>query len=99
GISAPAPASRPSPPWSPAAGSSTRSGWPRIFRNPIRACSTCSPPSPPCCASAAHRALGDLYGMVQQQAALLSFVEVFWLLAAIFLLMSPLVLLMKRPTH
>ena len=50
-------------------------------------------------ATAAHRALGALYGMVQQQAALLSFVEVFWLLALIFLLMSPLVLLMKRPTH
>ncbi|HXE31316.1 MAG TPA: DHA2 family efflux MFS transporter permease subunit [Terriglobales bacterium] len=47
--------------------------------------------------TAAHRALGALYGMLQQQSALLSFVEAFWLLAIIFLLMTPLVLIMRRP--
>ncbi|MGH9480483.1 MAG: DHA2 family efflux MFS transporter permease subunit [Terriglobales bacterium] len=49
-------------------------------------------------ATAAHRALGALYGMVLQQAALLSFVEVFWLLGIVFLMMAPLVMLMRRPT-
>ncbi|HET9783545.1 MAG TPA: DHA2 family efflux MFS transporter permease subunit, partial [Terriglobales bacterium] len=48
-------------------------------------------------ATAARQALGAVYGLVQQQSALLSYVETFWLLAVIFLLMIPLVLLMKRP--
>ncbi len=46
---------------------------------------------------AAQRALALLYGTVQQQAALLSFVEAFFLLALIFVCMAPLVLLMRRP--
>ncbi|MGH9418172.1 MAG: DHA2 family efflux MFS transporter permease subunit [Terriglobales bacterium] len=48
-------------------------------------------------ATAGRQALGAVYGMVQQQAALLSYVEAFWVLAVVFLLMTPLVLLMKRP--
>ena len=46
---------------------------------------------------ASHRALAALYGMVQQQAAVMSFVDAFWLLAVIFIVMAPLVLLMRRP--
>jgi DHA2 family multidrug resistance protein len=46
---------------------------------------------------AAQRALALLYGVVQQQSALLSFVEAFFLLGLIFLCMAPLVLIMRRP--
>jgi len=49
--------------------------------------------------TAGRQALGGLYGLVGQQAALLSFMESFWLLALIFTIMVPLVLLMRRPTH
>ena len=38
-----------------------------------------------------------LVGMVQQQASMASFVQVFRLLGVIFLLLLPLILLMKRP--
>jgi DHA2 family multidrug resistance protein len=42
-------------------------------------------------------ALAVLYGMVQRQAAMLSFVDVFRILAVMFLVMIPLLLIMKRP--
>ncbi len=48
-------------------------------------------------ATAGHRALAAVMGMVEQQAALLSFVEGFWLLAIVFLCMAPLVWIMRRP--
>lgn len=48
-------------------------------------------------ATAAHRSTAALFGMVQQQAAMLSFNETFRLLSYLFLVMLPLVLLMKRP--
>jgi MFS transporter, DHA2 family, multidrug resistance protein len=38
-----------------------------------------------------------LFGMVQQQAAMLSFLDVFRLLGIIFLALIPFVLLMRRP--
>jgi MFS transporter, DHA2 family, multidrug resistance protein len=38
-----------------------------------------------------------LFGMVQQQAAILSFLDVFLILGACFLFLVPLILLMKRP--
>jgi DHA2 family multidrug resistance protein len=47
--------------------------------------------------TATQRAYAAIYGMVQQQAALLSFVEEFWLLAVIFLLMIPALWLMRKP--
>ncbi len=47
--------------------------------------------------TAAQRAYAATFGMVQQQAAMLSFVDVFRLLGFIFLCLLPLVLLMKRP--
>lgn len=49
--------------------------------------------------TAGHRGLGVLYGMLQQQAALLSFIEVFRIMGFLFLATVPLVLLMRRATH
>jgi DHA2 family multidrug resistance protein len=45
---------------------------------------------------AARKSMGTLYGLVQQQAALLSFVEAFWVMGVIFLCMLPLVLLLRN---
>ena len=47
--------------------------------------------------TATQRAYAALFGMVQQQASMVSFVGLFRLLGVIFLLLLPLVLLMKRP--
>ena len=44
-----------------------------------------------------RRAMASIYGMVQQQTAMLSFVDVFHLLTGVFLLMLPLLFLLKRP--
>jgi MFS transporter, DHA2 family, multidrug resistance protein len=46
-----------------------------------------------------RRAYDALFGIVRQQAAMLSFNQVFWLLGMLFLLMVPLVFLMRRPTR
>jgi MFS transporter, DHA2 family, multidrug resistance protein len=48
--------------------------------------------------TATHRAYDALFGLVQQQAAMLSFNQVFFLLGMLFLLMLPLVFLMRRPS-
>ncbi len=47
--------------------------------------------------TAAHRALGAMFGLVERQASMLSFVDTFHLLGVVFLVITPLVLLMKRP--
>jgi DHA2 family multidrug resistance protein len=47
--------------------------------------------------TAGQRAYGAMFGMVQRQAAMLSFVDLFRLLGVMFLLLLPLILLMKRP--
>jgi DHA2 family multidrug resistance protein len=47
-------------------------------------------------ADAAKKSMGAMYGMVQQQAALLSFVEAFWIMGVIFIAMLPLVLLLRN---
>ena len=47
--------------------------------------------------TATHRALGEMFALVERQAAMLSFVDAFRLLGVIFLVIAPLVLLMKRP--
>ena len=39
--------------------------------------------------TAARKALGAVYGMVQQHAAMLAFVEAFWVMGVVFLLMIP----------
>jgi DHA2 family multidrug resistance protein len=46
--------------------------------------------------TATRRGLGVLYGMLQQQAALLSFIEVFRIMGFMFLATVPFVLLMRR---
>ena len=45
---------------------------------------------------AAKKSLGAIYGMVQQQAAMLSFVEAFWVMGVIFLGMIPLLFLLRN---
>ena len=45
---------------------------------------------------AAKKSLGAIYGMVQQQAAMLSFVEAFWVMGLIFLCMVPLLFLLRN---
>ncbi len=45
--------------------------------------------------TALRRAYAGLWGMVQQQAAMMSFVEAFWVLAAIFFALIPLVFIMR----
>ncbi|HVN80101.1 MAG TPA: DHA2 family efflux MFS transporter permease subunit [Terriglobia bacterium] len=47
--------------------------------------------------TAARQSYAMLFGMVEQQAAILAFLDVFRLLGAIFLLLVPLVLLMQKP--
>jgi MFS transporter, DHA2 family, multidrug resistance protein len=49
--------------------------------------------------TATNRAYAALFGMVQQQAAMLSFMDAFRLLGLFFLLALPLILLMRRPQH
>jgi DHA2 family multidrug resistance protein len=49
--------------------------------------------------TAGKQAYAALFGMVARQAAMLSFIDAFWLLGAIFLAMLPLLLLMRRPRH
>ncbi len=47
--------------------------------------------------TAARQAMASLFGMVERQATMLSFVDVFQLLTMMFFAATPLVLLMKRP--
>jgi MFS transporter, DHA2 family, multidrug resistance protein len=49
--------------------------------------------------TAASRTNATLFGMVQQQAAMISFVFMFRLLGYLFIALIPLVLIMRRPRH
>jgi len=49
--------------------------------------------------TAQQRAYGAIYGMVHRQGAMLSFVEMFWLMAVLFLALAPLLLLLRRPVQ
>lgn len=49
--------------------------------------------------TAGMQAYGAVFGMMQREAAMLAFVKSFRLLGAMFFLMIPLVLLMKKPKH
>jgi MFS transporter, DHA2 family, multidrug resistance protein len=49
--------------------------------------------------TALKRAYGASFGMVQQQASMLSYADVFRFLGILFLVMFPLIFLMKRPQH
>jgi MFS transporter, DHA2 family, multidrug resistance protein len=46
---------------------------------------------------AKNKSIAALFGMVQRQASMLSFIDVFRLMALIFLIMVPLVFFMKKP--
>jgi DHA2 family multidrug resistance protein len=48
--------------------------------------------------TATQRAYGALFGVVQRQASMVSFVEIFQLLGFIFILIIPLTFLMRRPS-
>ena len=50
-------------------------------------------------ATATHRAYSVVFGMIQRQAAILSFLRAFQIFGFIFLAMIPLLLLMRRATH
>jgi DHA2 family multidrug resistance protein len=47
--------------------------------------------------TATNRAYAALFGLVQRQAAMVSFVSIFQLLGILFLLLIPLILIMRRP--
>jgi MFS transporter, DHA2 family, multidrug resistance protein len=46
---------------------------------------------------ALHQAQGQIYAMVQQQAATMSYLDTFWIFGVVFLALLPLVLLMHKP--
>jgi MFS transporter, DHA2 family, multidrug resistance protein len=47
--------------------------------------------------TASRKALGAMYGMVQAHASMLAFVEAFWVMGVMFLLMMPFILLLRNP--
>ena len=49
--------------------------------------------------TATNRAYAALFGMVQQQAAMLSFLDGFIVIGMVFVVLIPLVFLMKKPAH
>ncbi len=48
---------------------------------------------------AARRSYARVFGLIERQATMLSYIQVFEILAMIFLLMIPLVLIMRKPSH
>jgi MFS transporter, DHA2 family, multidrug resistance protein len=49
--------------------------------------------------TANHRAYAAMFGMVQRQAAMLSFNYTYWTLAVLFVAVIPFIFLMKRPKN
>ena len=49
--------------------------------------------------TAAQQAYAAIWGMVQRQAAMISFVDTFRAMAIVFLLVLPFLLIMRRPKH
>jgi MFS transporter, DHA2 family, multidrug resistance protein len=49
--------------------------------------------------TATRQAYGGVYGLIQRQAAMLSFVEAFWVMAVMFVAMIPLVFVLRRAAH
>jgi DHA2 family multidrug resistance protein len=49
--------------------------------------------------TARHKAYGALWGMIQQQSAMQSFVDTFFAMGMVFLLVLPLLFVMKRPAR
>jgi DHA2 family multidrug resistance protein len=56
-------------------------------------------PGPVGAGGAASQAYATMFGMVARHAAMLANIHAFRLLAIIFLVVTPLVLLMRRPSH
>ena len=50
-------------------------------------------------ATATRQSYGVIWGMVQRQSAMVSFVDTFLAMAVVFLLVMPMLLLMKKPSH
>ncbi len=50
-------------------------------------------------ATAQHQAYGAVWGMVLRQASMISFVDTFGAMAVVFLLVLPLLFIMRRPKH
>ncbi|MGB9510363.1 MAG: hypothetical protein WBU20_01650, partial [Candidatus Acidiferrum sp.] len=67
------------------------------YRNMVAALSASFTASGSSAANAALRAEGMIYGMIQRQAAMLSFLDDFKLLGVIFFAIIPLFFLLKRP--
>ena len=49
--------------------------------------------------SADKASLAALYGMVQRQAGILAYNHIFWIVGLVFLVVIPLLFLLKKPTH
>jgi DHA2 family multidrug resistance protein len=49
--------------------------------------------------TANRQAMAMLYGMVQQQSSVLSFLTVFRIIGVVFLAIIPLVLILRKPKH
>jgi hypothetical protein len=49
--------------------------------------------------TASQQALGGIYGAVQRHAAMLSFVEAFWLMSVMFATMIPFIAILRRPSN
>ncbi len=49
--------------------------------------------------TALHRAYGAIWGIVQRQAAMAAFIDTFRAMALVFLLVIPLLLIMRKPKH
>jgi DHA2 family multidrug resistance protein len=47
--------------------------------------------------TAAHQARAAMFGMVERQASMLAYNSIFLILAGLFVLMLPFILLMRRP--
>jgi MFS transporter, DHA2 family, multidrug resistance protein len=48
--------------------------------------------------TATKQAFASAFGMIERQAAMMSYIDVFFLLAVMFAACLPLILLMKKPT-
>ena len=50
-------------------------------------------------ATAVERSYGAAFGVVQRQAAMMAFVDVFWGMGLVFIVLLPLILVMRKPAH
>jgi DHA2 family multidrug resistance protein len=50
-------------------------------------------------ADALHQAQAQIYAIVQTQAAVLSYIDAFWVMSALLFAMTPLVLLLRKPAR